>query len=73
MRSTAGSRPRWRGGAVVLLALALSGCGILHERAQEQGPQSRPAGDEGMLLFTVGRLSFEAPAAWPARGDPRRS
>jgi hypothetical protein len=25
-----------------------------------------------MLMFTVGRLSFEAPAAWPARGDPRR-
>jgi hypothetical protein len=52
--------------------LALCACGLVHERAQESGPQSRPAGDEGMLMFTVGRLSFEAPAAWPARGDPRR-
>jgi hypothetical protein len=25
-----------------------------------------------MLMFTVGRLSFEAPATWPARGDARR-
>jgi len=58
--------------ALSLLAMALGGCNIIHERAQEQGPQSRPAGDEGMLMFTVGRLSFEAPAAWPARGDPRR-
>jgi hypothetical protein len=52
--------------------LALCACGLVQERAQEQGPQSRPAGDEGMLMFTVGRLSFEAPASWPARGDPRR-
>ena len=57
---------------VLALILALAGCNIIQERAQEQGPQSRPAGDEGMLMFTVGRLSFEAPAAWPARGDPRR-
>jgi hypothetical protein len=52
--------------------LALCACTIIHQRAQEQGPQSRPAGDEGMLLYTVGRFSFEAPAAWEARGDPRR-
>jgi hypothetical protein len=56
----------------MVLTLALAGCNLIQERAQEQGPQSRPAGDEGMLMFTVGRLSFEAPAAWPARGDPRR-
>ncbi len=56
----------------MVLILALAGCNLIQERAQEQGPQSRPAGDEGMLMFTVGRLSFEAPAAWPARGDPRR-
>jgi hypothetical protein len=24
-----------------------------------------------MLLYTVGRLTFEAPAGWEARGDPR--
>lgn len=58
--------------AAAALALALAGCNIIHERAQESGPQSRPSGDEGMLLFTVGRLSFEAPADWQARGDPRR-
>jgi hypothetical protein len=52
-------------------ALALSACAIVHERAQESVPQSRPAGDEGMLLYTVGRLSFEAPAGWRARGDAR--
>jgi hypothetical protein len=55
-----------------LPSLALCACGLVHERAQESGPVSRPAGDEGMLMFTVGRLSFEAPASWPARGDPRR-
>ncbi len=61
---------RWaRAGAA--LALLLSGCVVVHERAREGGPQSRPGGDEGMLLYTVGRLSFEAPAAWEARGDPR--
>ncbi len=54
-----------------LAALALAGCTIVHERAQPGGPQSRPGGDEGMLLYSVGRLSFEAPAAWEARGDPR--
>ncbi|OFX21075.1 MAG: hypothetical protein A2V77_10900 [Anaeromyxobacter sp. RBG_16_69_14] len=53
------------------LALALCACGIIHQRAEDQGPVSRPAGDEGMLMFTVGRLSFEAPAAWEARGDAR--
>lgn len=52
------------------LALALCACGVIHQRAEE-GPVSRPAGDEGMLMFTVGRLSFEAPAAWEARGDAR--
>ncbi len=36
------------------------------------GPTPRPAGDEGMVLYTVGRLTFEAPAAWRASGDARR-
>lgn len=62
-----------RAGAALALAsaLAASGCSLVHQRAAEAGPQSRPAGDEGMLLYTVGRLSFEAPAGWEARGDPR--
>lgn len=51
--------------------LALASCSLVHQRAQEGGPVSRPGGDEGMLLYTVGRLTFEAPAGWEARGDPR--
>ena len=62
---------RRRGGERVALALLLAGCTVVHERAQERGPVSRPAGDEGMLLYTVGRLTFEAPAGWEARGDER--
>ncbi len=54
-----------------LLLAALSACAIVHERAQESAPQARPAGDEGMLLYTIGRLTFEAPAGWRARGDAR--
>ncbi len=34
-------------------------------------PASRPGGDEGMVIYSVGRLSFEAPADWEARGDGR--
>jgi hypothetical protein len=52
--------------------LLLPGCMLVHQRAEERGPQSRAAGDEGMLLYTVGRLTFEAPAGWEARGDDRR-
>ncbi len=51
--------------------LALASSTLVHQRAQEGGPVSRPGGDEGMLLYTVGRLTFEAPAGWEARGDPR--
>jgi hypothetical protein len=55
---------------VALGALALAGCSLVHQRAELTGPQSRPGADEGMLLYTVGRLSFEAPADWEAQGDP---
>jgi hypothetical protein len=51
--------------------LLLCACTLLHERAQDT-PRSRPAGDEGMLLYTIGRLTFEAPAGWQASGDARR-
>jgi hypothetical protein len=61
-----------RGWMVAALLGALAACSIVHERAAEPGPVSRPAGMEGTLLYTVGRLSFSAPAAWQARGDPRR-
>jgi hypothetical protein len=52
--------------------LLLAACTLFHERAQDRGPVSRAAGDEGMLLYTVGRFTFEAPAGWEARGDDRR-
>ncbi len=45
------------------LALALQACAV-------QRPVARPAGDEGMVLYQVGRLSFEAPRAWDATGGP---
>ena len=51
--------------------LTAGACALVHERAMEQTPSSRPAVDEGMLLYTVGRLSFEAPAGWEAHGDGR--
>lgn len=57
--------------AVLCVALVATGCSLVHERAREGQPVSRPGG-EGMLLYAVGRLSFEAPGAWEARGDPRR-
>ncbi len=53
------------------LLAALASCSLVHERAREEEPVSRPAGDEGMVLYTVGRLTFEAPAAWQPRGDAR--
>jgi hypothetical protein len=56
---------------VLLLCLSLCSCAIVHQRA-DSTPQSRAGGDEGMLLYTVGRLSFEAPAGWQARGDARK-
>ncbi len=49
-----------------LLALAACAPGLAGR------PPSRPSGDEGMLVYSVGRLSFEAPAGWEARGGGRR-
>jgi hypothetical protein len=57
---------------VLLLSVAACSCAIVHQRAQDSGPRSGPAHDEGMLLYTIGRLSFEAPAAWQATGDARK-
>ena len=63
-----GFRPRWR---LALFGLsAACACATAH---MGEGPRSQPAGAEGMLLFTVGRLSFEAPAAWRASGDPHHA
>jgi hypothetical protein len=52
------------------MALALvSGCAGLRGLG---GPESSPAGREGWRVYTVGALSFEAPAGWEAGGDGRR-
>jgi hypothetical protein len=62
-----------RGIALAAAALlAAQGCAVVHQRAEEGAPVTRPGGDEGMVFYSVGRLSFEAPAAWAARGDARR-
>jgi hypothetical protein len=52
------------------LALALSSACTTLEQAGR--PVTRPAGDEGMVIYVVGRLSFEAPSTWNATGDDRR-
>ncbi len=51
--------------ALAAAAAACAGPGL------HGAPPSRPSGDEGMVLYTVGRLTFEAPAAWRAAGDAR--
>ncbi len=73
MRSTRFAAPRAArvtAALAGLVALGVSGCTLVHELAHG-APQSRPSGDEGMLVYTVGRLSFVAPEGWQARGDPR--
>jgi hypothetical protein len=46
-------------------ALALSACAGAR-------PVVRPAADPGRLVYSVGALSFEAPASWSAEGDSRK-
>jgi len=54
-------------------ALLLSGCGTLvHQRVGGPELSPRPGAAPGAALYQVGRLSFEAPLAWGARGDARR-
>jgi hypothetical protein len=48
----------------------LSACATLRE-AVSPPPQGVPSGREGWLVYTVGDLRFEAPAAWGPHGDPR--
>jgi hypothetical protein len=35
-------------------------------------PVTRPAADPARLVYSVGALSFEAPASWSAEGDSRK-
>ena len=54
--------------AAVLLAFAA--CATSLEPAGR--PVMRPSGDEGMVVYLVGRLSFSAPSGWSASGDASR-
>lgn len=56
---------------VVALALLLSGCTTIRTLVGGGPPPSRPGSEPGTLLYAVGKLSFEAPAAWTATGDAR--
>lgn len=64
--ATAPERSPRRALAAVASVLLLGACGLVSR------PQSQPSGRQGTLVYTVGRLSFEAPAAWDASGDARR-
>ncbi len=50
--------------------LALAACETTLEQAGR--PVTRPSGDEGMVVYLVGRLAFTAPSGWSAAGDPTR-
>lgn len=51
-------------GGAVLAALVAASCARV-------GPVSRPTPDGSARIFSVAALTFEAPAAWTADGDPR--
>ncbi len=55
------ARPAW----AALAALGLSACSTAR-------PVARPAADPGRTVYSVGALSFEAPAGWSAEGDSRK-
>ena len=55
--------------AVAALA-ALAGCQTMRETFQP-APEGRPSGRDGWLVYGVGALSVEAPAAWRASGGAR--
>ena len=61
-------RPQLRSARALLGALLpLAACPSLTAR-----PVSRPSGDEGMLVYQVGRLAFSVPSTWAASGDAAR-
>ena len=53
------------GAGAVMAALAVASCARV-------GPVSRPSPDGAVRIYSVAGLSFEAPAAWSADGDPRK-
>jgi hypothetical protein len=59
-----GRRPRLAGAAAALAALVA--CSALAP------PRGTPSGRPGWLVYALGGLGVEAPAAWAASGDARR-
>ncbi len=53
-----------------LLALA-TGCATIKD-AFAPAPVGKPSGREGWVVYALGQLRFEAPAAWHASGGERR-
>lgn len=62
--ATSALRRRVLPGLALGVAVALTSCA-------RSRPATRPAESPGRLVYSVGGLSFEAPAAWPAEGDAR--
>ncbi|BDG06333.1 hypothetical protein [Anaeromyxobacter oryzae] len=56
--------------AAALAVAVLSGCAGIRE-ALSPPPQGKPSGREGWLVYGVGALRFEAPAAWQPTGSAR--
>ncbi|HET7824353.1 MAG TPA: hypothetical protein VFK90_03425 [Anaeromyxobacter sp.] len=60
-----------RRAAVAAAALALAACGTVRE-ALAPGPQGKPSGRDGWLVYELRDLRFEAPATWrPSGGEAR--
>jgi hypothetical protein len=57
--------------ALLGLGAALSGC-VTWEAVMHPAPRAEPGGEAGSLRYSVGSLSFEAPAGWEAHGDGRK-
>jgi hypothetical protein len=68
MTGTRRRRARWTAPAVALAALATLAMGA----CSTARPVARPAADPGKTVYSVGALSFEAPASWSAEGDARK-
>jgi hypothetical protein len=60
-----------RRAAILGAVLALAGCATLRD-ALAPAPVGKPSGREGWLVYQLGSLRFEAPAAWRASGGERR-
>lgn len=67
-RSAWGAMPR----AALLALVTLSACTIVHERAGGTEPVSRPGEESGTVVYRVGKLEFQVPLRWAARGDSLR-